>query len=331
MKVLFIGGTGNISTSVSKLAVERGLDLYLFNRGTHGSPIAGAKTIAGDIGDPVSTARALKGHEWDVVVNWIAFREPDVHRDVELFTGKTGQYIFISSASCYQKPPLSPFITESTPLSNPFWQYSRDKIACERFLSERHRTDGFPMTIVRPSLTYDTVIPLPIGGWKEYTVIERMRTGRKVIVHGDGTSLWVMTHAEDFAKGFLGVLGRREAIGEAFHITTDEVLTWDQIYQAVAAAAGTVARIVHIPSEVLASYSDELRGSLLGDKARSAVFNNAKIKRLVPDFSATIPFSDGIRRTLAWFEADSSRRMIRKETHEFMDKIIDKFERAFPL
>ncbi len=328
MKVLFIGGTGNISSAVSALAVRQGIDLTHLNRGKSGSSVPGVSTIVGDIHDPSSLSDALRKHEWDVVVDWIAFTEADVRRDVQLFGGKTRQFVFISSASCYQKPPQSPFITESTPLENPFWQYSRDKIACERFLFEQHRLTGFPVTVVRPSHTYNTVLPFPFGGWREFTVIDRMRTGRKVIVHGDGTSLWVMTHADDFSVGFLGLLGRREAIGQAFQITSDEVLSWNQIYQAFAQAAGAEARIVHIPTDVLAQHDEHLRESLWGDKAHSVIFDNTKIKKMVPAYRATIPFSEGIKRTLAWFDADASRRMIRKETHEFMDRVIEQFERS---
>lgn len=328
MRVLFIGGTGNISSAVSALAVRQGIDLTHLNRGKSGSSIPGVSTIVGDIHDPASLSDTLRGREWDVVVDWIAFTEADVRRDVQLFAGKTRQFVFISSASCYQKPPQSPFITESTPLENPYWQYSRDKIACERFLFEQHRLTGFPVTVVRPSHTYNTVLPFPFGGWKEFTVIERMRTGRKVIVHGDGTSLWVMTHADDFAVGFLGLLGRQEAIGEAYQITSDEVLTWNQIYQSIASAAGAEARIVHIPSDVLAEQDAHLRESLWGDKAHSVIFDNSKIKKMVPAYHAKIPFSEGIKRTIDWFDADPSRRIVRKETHEFMDRVISQFDRT---
>ncbi|HVN47454.1 MAG TPA: SDR family oxidoreductase, partial [Bacteroidota bacterium] len=235
MKVLFIGGTGNISTSVSKLALSRGVELYLLNRGIRKSEIPGAKNLVGDIHSP-DVAAVLKNHTWDVVVDWIAFTEQDVERDVRLFRGKTKQYIFISSASAYQKPVSSPMITESTPLANPFWEYSRNKIACELKLNEYYRSEQFPITIVRPSHTYDTIIPFPIGG--DYTIVDRLKHGKKILVHGDGTSLWVVTHAEDFAKGFVGLLGNPHSIGHAFHITSDEVLTWNQIVESVASAVG---------------------------------------------------------------------------------------------
>jgi nucleoside-diphosphate-sugar epimerase len=329
MKVLFIGGTGNISTSVSKLAVQRGIELFLLNRGKRPSSIPGAKSIVGDISKPEECAAALEGHQWDAVVDWIAFEENDIERDYALFKATTKQFLFISSASAYQRPAGSPFVTESTPLGNPFWQYSRNKIACELRLNTHYRDEGFPITIVRPSHTYDTVIPVPIGGWTEYTVVDRMRKGKKIIVHGDGSSLWTITHAEDFAKGFVGLLGHQQAIGHAFHITSDEILTWDQIYQAVAEAAGCKAEIVHIPSDFIGAFDEGLRESLVGDKATSVIFDNSKIKRFVPGFVATIPFKQGIKRTLDWFEADPARRVVKAETNTLMDTIIQQYERGF--
>jgi nucleoside-diphosphate-sugar epimerase len=311
---------------VSKLCVERGIDLYLLNRGKRGVEIVGAKTITGDISKPNQVASILQQHNWDVVVDWIAFTAEQVERDISLFRNKTKQYIFISSASAYQKPPSHPIITESTPLYNPYWEYSRNKIACEEKLNRSYREENFPITIVRPSFTYDTVVPLAIGGWDEYTVIDRMKKREKIIVHGDGSSLWVITHAEDFAKGFVGLLGHQQAIGQAFHITSDEVLTWDQIYQAVAEAVGVEAKIVHISSDFIARLDSSMIGSLLGDKARSVIFDNTKIKTFVPDFKATIPFNKGVRKTLEWFEADPKRRIVKKETNEMMDRIIRAYE-----
>ena len=284
-----------------------------------------------DIANPGEIASALKGHTWDAVVNWIVFQEQDIERDIKLFRGKTKQYVFISSASIYQKPLAFPIVTESTPLANPFWQYSRNKIACEEALNSYYRQEQFPMTIVRPSLTYDTVIPVPIGGWTEYTAVDRIKKGKKIIVHGDGTSLFTVTHAEDFAKGFLGLLGHQQAIGESFHITSDEVLTWNQIHQAVANAVGCDAKIVHIPSDTLAAFDEELRGSLIGDKTSSVIFDNTKIKRFVPEFSAVIPFNRGIQKTIDWFESDPARQIIRQETNDWMDTVIHRYENLFNL
>jgi nucleoside-diphosphate-sugar epimerase len=331
MKVLFIGGTGNISAAVSKLAVEKGIDLYHLNRGNRAETV-GVKTIAADIRNLDQTKVALAAIQWDVVVNWIAFTPDDIWRDVKIFEGKVAQYIFISSASAYQKPVVKPVITESTPLINPFWDYSRNKISCEDILMNLYQERHFPVTIVRPSHTYNTVIPVSLGGWEQYTVVDRMKKGLPVVVHGDGTSLWTETHADDFAKGFVGLLGNQRALGEAFHITSDEVLTWNQIYQEVARAAGCEAQIVHIASEAIADYADELnypsvRGTLLGDKTHCAIFDNSKIKKFVPGYEATIPFTAGIRRTIGWFEADPSRMIVKEETNRFLDGLIKKYGR----
>ncbi len=328
MRVLFIGGTGNISASVSRLCVERGIELHLANRGKRGADIPGARTIRAEVGRPIEMRAALAGLQWDAVVDWIAFSVEDVERDIELFRGATRQFVFISSASVYLKPPPEPVITERSPLGNPHWEYSRKKIACEERLHRAHREEGFPATIVRPSHTYDTVIPVPIGGWTEYTIVDRMRTGRQVIVHDEGTSLWTMTHAEDFAKGFVGVLGLDGAIGEDFHITSDEVLTWNEIYGTIAEAAGCEADVVHVPTDIIVECQPSLEGTLKGDKAPDTVFDNAKIRRFVPEFRATIPFRQGIRRTLAWFDADPKRRIVNPETHAMMDRIIRYHEEA---
>ncbi|RJP64207.1 MAG: NAD-dependent epimerase/dehydratase family protein [Ignavibacteriales bacterium] len=330
MKVLFIGGTGNISSAVRAFCINKGVDLYLLNRGNRKNNLDGAKLLTADVNDPLQMTNVLKNHYWDVVVNWIAFEEKDINRDYELFRDKTKQYIFISSASCYQKPLSHPVVTESTPISNPYWQYSRNKIGCELKLNSLYRENGFPITIVRPSLTYNTVIPVPIGGWTEYTIVDRIKKGKKIIVHGDGTSLWTITHADDFAVGIAGLFGHQQAIGNSFHITSDEILTWDQIYNALANAVGAEANIVHIPSDLLGMYKEELIGSLVGDKAVSVIFDNSKIKKSVPEFKAVIPFSKGIRRTLDWFEAEPERMIIKQETNDFMDKVISKYEGCFP-
>ena len=325
MKVLFIGGTGLISEAVSKLAIARGIELYLFNRGKRdGFVPEGAKVITGDIRDAQSAAAALEGHVFDVVVDWIAFTPEHVSVDIELFRGRTKQYIFISSASAYQKPPKNYIITEeATPLENRYWQYSRDKIACEQLLEEQAEA-GFPVTIVRPSFTYgDTMIPAALNSWPHpWSLIARIRAGRPIIVHGDGSSLWTMTHNTDFAKGFVGLLGREEAIGQAYHITSDEVLTWNQIYEAIGAAAGVEPKLVHISSDFLVAHDPELEGGLLGDKSVTSVFDNSKIKSLVPEFEATLSFAEGIKRTVAWFEAHPERCTVDEAWNEQMDAII---------
>lgn len=321
MKILFIGGTGNISLSTSRLLLSRGHELWLLNRSGHHPELQNAHFIRGDI-----TARdaqsELQNHEWDAVVNWIAFTAADVERDMTLFRDKTRQYVFVSSASCYQNPGPTPYITERTPLENPFWEYSRNKIAAERALMAAYDATGFPATIVRPSHTYSTVIPLTIGGWQEYTAVARMKQGKPVVVQGDGTSVWTLTHAEDFARGFSGLIGNSAAIGEDFHITSDEFLTWDTIYQFTAEAAGCEARIVHVTSDRICAMDADYTGTLLGDKSVSAIFDNSKIKRLVPDFRATIPYRDGIKRTIAWFEADPARQVIDPATDAFIERLI---------
>ncbi len=331
MKVLFIGGTGNISSAVSRLAVSQGIDLYHLNRGLSKLYIPGVKTISGDISNPASVFDELSRHHWDVVVNWIAFNENDIARDIQLFKGRTRQYIFISSASVYQKPLTHPIITESTPLYNPFWEYSRNKIACEDKLTQAYRQEGFPMTIVRPSLTYNTVIPIAIGGFDEYTTADRILKGKKIIVHGDGKSLWTVTSADDFAVGLLGLLGNIQSIGHAFHITSDEILTWDQIYSILATTLGKQANVVYIPSDLICRFENSYTGNLIGDKAESVIFDNSKIKMYVPGFRAVIPFSEGIKKTLAWFDANPGKKFINPKTNEIMDRIIDAYEKVFPV
>jgi nucleoside-diphosphate-sugar epimerase len=322
MKVLFIGGTGNISISVSKLAIARGFDLYLLNRGRQPVTIEGAKTLTADITQPDQVRAALGNQYFDVVVNWIAYHRDEIERDLALFRGKCGQYIFISTASAYQKPLVYPIITESTPVANPYWQYSRNKIECEDVLMRAYREDGFPMTIVRPSHTYDTRIPIAVGNWASYVIPQRMLEGKPVVVHGDGTSLWTLTHAEDFAKGFVGLLGHPQSIGHAIHITSDFVLTWNQIYEQIGDALGVKPILVHIPSEVIARVDPDTGAGLLGDKMWCGLFDNTKIKRLVPDYVATIPFHEGIRRTLAWFQADPNRMQVSPEDHALLDRIL---------
>lgn len=331
MRVLFVGGTGIISTACTQLAAERGIDLTLLTRGRREAhPPAGVKTLVVDMDDQAAAARALRDESFDVVVDWIAYVPAHIERDLNLFRGRTAQYVFISSASAYQKPVSHYLITESTPLANPYWDYSRNKIACEERLLKAYREEGFPATIVRPSLTYgDTQVPLAINSWtKSYTVVDRMRRGKKVIVPGDGSSLWVITHNSDFAKGFVGLLGHRQAIGHAFHITSDEVLTWDQSYRIVAEAAGVEPQLIHMTSDFITACRPGELGGLIGDKTGSVVFDNAKIKRFVPGYCATVPFAEGIRRTLAWFDADPARRQIDADANAADDKLIDAYERG---
>ncbi len=331
MRILFIGGTGIISTASTALAVEHGFELTLLARGQHQADVPrGVRILTADINDPALVSR-LNPESFDAVVDWIAFTPEDIERDLRLFQGRTRQFIFISSASVYQKPQTHYLMTESTPLANPHWDYARQKIACEERLMRAYREEGFPVTIVRPSLTYgETLVPLVLNSWAEmsYTAVDRMLRGKKLIVPGDGSSLWVITHNTDFAKGLVGLLGHEQAIGHAFHITSDEVLTWDQIFQTVGRAAGVEPQLAHIPSDFIAACIPEKAGTLLGDKSVSVVFDNAKIKRLVPDYRATVSFAEGIRGSLAWFDADPRRKLIDEAANARWDKLITLYEKG---
>jgi len=320
-KVLFIGGSGVISSASSRLAVARGIDLYVLNRGaSHDRPLPPEATVLrADVRDPAAVRAALGDLEFDAVVDWVAFTPEHVRSDIELFRGRTGQYVFISSASAYQTPPARMPVTESTPLRNPFWAYSRDKIACEALLTEAYREDGFPATIVRPSHTYDkTTIPFD-GKW---TALARMRAGKEVVVHGDGTSLWTLTHHEDFARGFVPLLAHPRTVGDVFHITSDDVLTWDQIARTLAAALGATPRIVHVPSDAIAAADPQWGAGLLGDKAHSMIFDNSKLRTVVPDFCATIPFEQGAREIVAWYDGDPARQQADSRLDAVMDKLV---------
>ncbi|MFZ5856112.1 MAG: SDR family oxidoreductase [Chloroflexota bacterium] len=335
MKLLFIGGTGLISSACSDLAIQRGHELFLLNRGlsTRYQPPAGATVLQADLRtDEERLADLLASRRFDAVVDFMAFGLSDIERDLRLFRGRTDQFVFISSASAYQKPPQNYLITEETPLENPFWQYSRDKIVCEERLMKAYREDGFPVTIVRPSLTYGPSQIAMIGSsWQHpYTIVDRIKRGKKVIMPGDGTSLWVVTWNGDFAVGLLGLLGNPKAIGEAFTITSDEVLTWNQLLAELYSALGVAPNIVHIPSDLIVAYDPDSLGSLIGDKINSVVFDTSKIKRFVPEFRCDVKWSEGIRRTLEWFEADPSRQTIDPAMNETWGRIIAGYEKAFP-
>jgi nucleoside-diphosphate-sugar epimerase len=321
LKVLFIGGTGIISSACSRRAVATGADLTILNRGTttvRAVPQE-AEVVQADIRDPESVRAALGNRTFDVVADFIAFTPQHVQNDIDLFRGRLGQYVFISSASAYQTPPARLPIVESTPLRNPHWQYSRDKIACEELIVAAYRSDGFPATIVRPSHTYDrTLVPL-LGGW---TDVERMRRGQPVVVQGDGTSLWTLTHHDDFAKAFVGLLGHPQAIGDSFQITSDEVLTWNQIYEIMADAAGVQATLVHVTSDTIAAHDAEIGAGLLGDRTHSVIFDNTKVKSVVPDYVAAIPFVVGAREIVEWYDADANRRTVDAELDALFDKLI---------
>jgi nucleoside-diphosphate-sugar epimerase len=327
MRTLFIGGTGNISIAATRLLAEQGVELTLLNRGQRDVLVPeGVRQIRADVRDRASAAEALRDKEFDVVVDWCAYVPEHVETDIELFGGRVSHYVFISSATVYERP--SPFFptVEQAPLGNVHWRYARDKIACEERLRREHELSGFPATIVRPSYTYgESWIPTAIEG-QDYTIVERMRRGKKVIVPGDGESLWTMTHNTDFARALVGLLGNTEAAGESFHITSDEVLTWNQIAEKIAVAAGLEAEIVHIPSDFIARVEPELGPGLLGDKSHSLVFDNAKIKRYVRGWKAEVPFVEGVTRSIAWFEADPARRMIDEEWSARLDQIVAAYE-----
>ena len=330
MKILFIGGSGVISRAVTEQTIAAGHELWLLNRGKH-RPVEGARNLVADITDLTGARAALRGHTWDVVVQWIAFSPDDIRRDLDLFSKNTRQYIFISSASIYQKPVGYTLITESTPRENPHWEYSRKKIAGELELEAAHQTTGFPYTIVRPSLTYgDDQIPLVLNAWQQpWTAVDRMRRGAPLVIPGDGTSLWTITHNSDFARGLIGLFGNPAALGQAFHITSDEALTWNRIFALTAEAAGVASpKFVHIASDFIISCVPTVEGTLLGDKAVTAVFDNSKLKQVVPGFAARTSFSTGIRRTIEWFDADPARQQIDADMNRRWDKLIASYERG---
>jgi nucleoside-diphosphate-sugar epimerase len=320
---LFLGGTGNISTACVDRAVEQGHDVTVLNRGRSASRVRSrVDVVTGDRGDGSFLRQVAEAARFDAVVDFIAFRPEQVEVAIEAFAGRVGQYVFISSTSAYEKPVVRHVITEETPLRNPFWEYARQKIACEERLWRARRETGFPVTVVRPSYTYgETWIPSGFGG-QDYTVVGRMRRGRPIVCHGDGTSLWVMTAASDFAVGLVGLLGQDGALGEAFHITSDEVLTWQAIYRTIAEAAGAELQMVHVPSELIAAFYPERGGSLLGDKAWSVVFDNAKIRRLVPAYRPRVTFAEGMARSIAWFDSDPARRTVNEESDGRIDRVI---------
>lgn len=328
-KILFIGGTGIISSACSQALVENGDELFLLTRGhSFRKPPSGVQLIHGDIRQPATVIKLIAGHAFDSVVDWIAFTPDQVQVDLDLFRGITKQYVFISSASAYQTPPASLPVTESTILDNPFWEYSRNKIACEELLVDAYRKEKFPVTIVRPSHTYDkTLLPFH-GGW---SILQRMMEGKPVIIHGDGTSLWTLTHHRDFACGFNGLLGNSHAIGDVFHITSDEWLSWNQIYELLAEAVGGVLNPVHIPSDFINRFDPVWGASLLGDKTHSMVFDNAKIKRIVPEFAARIPFSSGAKEIANWYLSNPAQQKIDHEYLLIYEKILAEYTRVFSI
>ena len=332
MKALLIGGTGIISMAITELLVKQNWEVYLLNRGNRTNELPqGVHVIEADINNETDVAEKIKDMQFDCVGEFIGFVPSQLERDVRLFSGKTRQYLYISSASAYHKPLSDYVINEGTALANPYWEYSRNKIACEEYLMKEYRENGFPVTIIRPSHTYDNrFVPLGVhgnnGSWQ---VIRRMLDGKPVIIHGDGTSLWTMTHNSDFAKGFVGLMGNPHAIGEAFQITSDESLTWNQIYQALADALGVKLNAYHVSSEFLAAVSDyDLTGSLTGDKSNSVIFDNTKLKRAVPDFKASVRFENGIRQTIEYVLTHPEFQKEDPEFEAWCDRVISVLENA---
>ncbi len=316
--VLFMGGTGIISSACVALAAATGWRVTVLNRGRNTSrPLpVGVEVLTGDVRDQGSVRAALGDRSFDAVCDFLSFTADQLSSMVDVFRGRTRQYVLISSASAYQTPPRSLPITEATTLCNPVWPYSQHKIACEELLTHAWREERFPMTVVRPSHTYERRSTI-LGGGR--AMVRRLMAGREVVVHGDGTSLWTLTHSTDFAKAFVGLLGRYQAVGETFHITSDEALPWDAIVELMADAAGTRPRIVHVPSDAIAALDQEWGWGLLGDKAHSMVFDNTKVKRLVPEFVCTTPFSVGARQIVAWFAEHPERH----PTEDRLDPVID--------
>ena len=333
MKVLLIGGTGTISGAIARLLAERGEDLTLLNRGSRSEDVpAAAKVISCDVNVETQVAEKTAGERYDVVCQFVGFRPEQVQRDYRLFAGRTKQYIYISSASAYHKPAADYRITEGTSLANPYWDYSREKAACEAFLMKMYRENGFPVTIVRPSHTYgDRSLPLGVHGKKgSWQVLRRMLDGKQVVIHGDGTSLWTITNNRDFARAFVGLMGNPHALGEAFHITSDETVTWNQLYATIASCLGVELKCVHVASEFLAAVNPphDYMGSLIGDKANSVVFDNTKLKRAVPGFQATVTAAEGIRRTVEYMMTHPECQVEDPEFDDWCDRIIEVLENA---
>lgn len=319
--ILFLGGTGTISSACAAYAVEQGHEVTVVTRGAstrHPVP-TGARALTADVRDVRGLREALGEEGFDVVVDFLSFHPDNVRDALSVVEGRTGQYVFVSSASAYQTPPARLPVTEATPLDNPLWEYSRNKIACEDLLFAAHRDRGLPVTVVRPSHTYDRTSPPVESGW---TVVDRMRRGLPVVVMGDGTSLWTLTHADDFARGFEPLLGHPAALGEAYHLTSDEALTWNQIHLALADAAGVEADLVHVTSDEICAAEPGLTGSLLGDKANSRVFDNAKVRSLATGWSATIPFAEGARQVVEWHDADPARRVVDRARDALWDRLV---------
>ena len=334
MKILMIGGTGTISSAITRQLAESGHELWLLNRGTRKNEVPdNVRQIIADIDDTASVLASLPKEPFDAVCEFIGFVPAQVERDIQLFRGRTRQYVYISSASAYNKPAANHVITEGTTLANPHWEYSRNKIACEELLMREYRDNGFPVTIVRPSHTYcERGVPVSVHGLKgSWQVLKRMMEGKPVIVQGDGSSLWTLTWNEDFARGFIGLLGNPKAIGEAFQIMSDEQLTWTQVYECVAKALGVTVKPYYVASSFLAAVAPkewDFEGNLLGDKSVTVVFDCTKLKRAVPGFQATTRFDQGVRRCVSHILAHPELQVEDPEFDAWCDKVIAAQEQA---
>lgn len=330
MKILLIGGTGTISSAITRQLAETNHEVYVLNRGNNNRHLpVNIRQIAADINNEAEAKEKLEGMTFDSVCDFIGFVPAQLERDYRLFAGKTKQFMFISSASAYHKPVRDYRITEATTLANPYWEYSRNKIACEEFLLKMYRENGFPVTIIRPSHTYcEKSVPLGVhGDMGSWQVLKRMLEGKPVIVHGDGTSLWTITYNEDFAKAFIGLIGNPHAIGEAFHITSDESVTWNQIHQCVANALGVEFKPYYVASDLLDALGKyDFKGGLIGDKANSVVFDNTKVKNAVPGFTATIRVEEGIRKAVEYMLSHPETQVEDPEFDAWCDKVIAKLE-----
>ena len=325
MKALIIGGTGTISSAVTAKALSSGFNVTILNRGNQSNVPCGVLQVHADVRDKAAMEAVLAGNHYDVVCDYLTFTKEQAQQNIELFTGRTKQYIFISSASVYQKPVSRYMISESTPLSNPYWDYARQKIDSELCFNEAYREDGFPVTIVRPSHTYgDSSIPWVLNSRSmRYSLIHRIKAHKPIVIPGDGTSFWTITHNSDFAKAFVGLMGKRQAIGHAFHITSDEAMTWDGFLQCISSALDEKVEIAHIATDAIIKHLPEERGALMGDKAQTAIFDNCKIKSFVPGFEATMPFERGIRQTIKWYEAHPERMGFDLQWDAKMDRLVD--------
>ena len=334
MKILIIGGTGTISSAITRQLAEGGHELWLLNRGSRKDEVpAGVRQVICDVNNEAEVLRQLGDQVFDAVCEFIGFLPSQVARDIRLFDGRTRQYVYISSASAYKKPASNYVITEGTALANPYWEYSRNKIACEELLMKTYREEGFPVTIVRPSHTYcERAVPVSVHGLQgSWQVLRRMQEGKPVLVQGDGSSLWTLTWNEDFARGFIGLLGNPKAIGEAFQIMSDEQLTWNQIYQCVANALGVTFKPYYVSSEFLAAVAPkawDFTGNLLGDKSVTVVFDCTKLKRAVPGFCATTRFDEGVRRCVAYIQNHPELQVEDPEFDAWCDRVIDTLEQS---